>query len=438
MPEQRKIPGRTANIRRSIATLTLALLVIYCVDNVALSYLSEINRTLDESVETRTMMVSVFAGYRHSGAEEYADSYKEGEEYMEEFYKDEKPEEFLAWLDASPDLYSYVEREVVAMKAEDPDLGWLTAGSYDQAAMEPYLLTEGCGVLSGNEALIAKYITSDGLGNYFPTLEQNEVFDGGQLVGQTISVTYRRTGYDGNVKEDVTCEIKIVGCYDNVAAGLANYDILMAADELKSLTYMDESEDLYDGEGNVIPWDYIDELQYNVVLKDYSMFVSFRDYVEEEFDLHPVCITSISSADSWILTGISFVVNLIMITLAVNSTLSLIYAIERDIRMRRREFMLLKAMGYRDGDVNQILFRETIGMIGCALGITMLAGNLFLAAVHVILPSFLGIYFEHISIVPQAGVVLLTLAIGFGAPLVGYLAGVKGLKKLESVRMVSE
>ncbi|MCD8118806.1 MAG: ABC transporter permease [Lachnospiraceae bacterium] len=433
---KKKIPKRHKNRRsedlsRSIRTLSLLLLILYCANNITSSCSALLQSILYESVEARTVVVSAFGDWKSSAA--YADGEESWTEYVAGF--DQKEEEFLAWLDANPEKYSYTERVTLSLRSEET-YGIGTASSYDYEAIRPYLIGEAQEELHGNEAVIAKYITGDSLGNYWA---RDEIYDGEQLVGQTIRCTASWYAYGGKIHMEKEYEVRIVGVYDNAAAGLSNRsELLMSPEELKTMQYVDESVEIYDDEGQVINWSDFEERQYSVVVKDYEELAEFQELTEETFHLQTSMYTLVASPSVWILQGEVFVMNLVLYVLTFNQALSMIYAVEHDIRTRRREFGLLKAMGYRDGAVNRILLKENLFVVGCAVGITALLGNLVLFGLHRVVTERINVYYKGISFFPHSSVALFVLALGISAPLIGYLAGTKTLRRMETVRMMSE
>lgn len=326
----------------------------------------------------------------------------------------------LAYLDGCSESLSYTEN--VGITVETEELGRKAAVPYDYEAISPYLLTEGCEELEVQEAVIAKYITTGDI-----TDAQDEVVDGEQFVGQTIPCTvYANDG--------TACgyEIRIVGIYDNVAAGV-DHCLLMREDEVTELVGETEPGYIMDDDENIIGYMY-ESAAYCIVLKNYEDLDAFSQSARELEGVSGVYSqSSLDATTVYIGYVVAMILYFLMIVVTFNASANIIYITEEDIRRRRREFGLLKSIGYRDRAINWLLFRETAMDIVKSLLPALVAGCLALAAAQVWKSNNLNIYYRTLRFAPHMDTLCLTLGVGICAPMMGFFAGMESLSHISSV-----
>ncbi|MCD8119790.1 MAG: ABC transporter permease [Lachnospiraceae bacterium] len=408
MKKRRRAKKRGSN-RISFVIL---LVLVFTVDNILFSMIHFIDEGF-EFLDTRTVRVSV--------------------DDFDAVIDEDTWAPLLSWLDEYPELYSYGEELSITVKSEL--FGKVLAESLIPGALTRYLLTEDPGELGAYEAIIAKSIQVE---EEDKASDVSGLYDGEQLVGQTI--TCRILGED--------YEIEIVGCYDNEAAGnttalylseetmrvlVAKEDDLWYEQNMEEIAAM-YGEEEYEGQFEEIYEEmyFTTSRGYRIVASEYALVDDLMRTIRSEYDFGVYSRGDLTKSDRTAFYGITVFFNFIMLALIFNAAANMIYVTEHDIRTRRQEFGLLKALGYRERRIRQILLAEILESIATSFAVTAAVCGGIVAGLEIWSNRELGLFWSSLTFVPTAGIVLMTAAVGILAPLVGFLTGAVSLRRLDA------
>lgn len=384
---------------RNRISLMVSLVLLFCVNTALGSFTRFLNYGMAGYVDSRTVDVYVEDG------------------------QDESAVKLFQFLEENTELYSWEEKEkafFTILLENGSTFEGVHTESYNYKAVKPFLLTDGCEELSENEAVIAKYLLQSGADISTADTDE-EILDGEEFLGQTLTCSVR----------GATCEVKIVGVFDNVTAGMGA-GLLMDAAELKTVKSGTQQSVVYDEDGNAWTVNTGGQTVYSVVLSEYGLLTSFMEKMDE-LGLTAISMSEMDPAMTKMMQGIALLANFILLALVYDTILNMIYSSEHDIRVRRKEFGLLKAMGYRDGKIALLLLWEKTADILIVLAVAFAFNTGMIFLLEWLKEKYLNIFFSALTFVPGAGTVALTVAIGTLAPFAGFLAGSIALRKLEAI-----
>lgn len=431
---------RKSDVRNAV-TLTIALVLVFCLNNLTMSITDFIQDFTDGGLDSRTMGVTFgrdeevrerFFGFVESKGYVLSTAYFAGELFGSEEIRKER--EKILDLDNHPHIMEYTDI---------PSSVGVWSCRYE--AIKPYLLTGDCGEPEGYEVIIPKYIVHGGM---WSAHVSDGYIDGEKFLGKTIDgkmSCYR--GPDGEPAEEPV-SLTVIGLYDNIAAGLdddflISQDILEALDnryyaEIDSDKYVVDNSFYYTYLVTVKEPEQLDLLEAELL----ETGESFRFYNEEYgFWIDLKCNRLSPQIDPLLESlchAFQFAVNFIAFLLLVNTVINIVYATEHDIRERRREFGLLKAMGYQDGDIRRLLIKEKARISIAALLVTLLIGCAVLIGCNVFAHVGLNVYFNRLRFTVHPVVAVVTLLAGTFAPAAGLFAGARQLEAVNPIEALHD
>lgn len=384
--------------KRNTVTITIALVFLFLINNILLSFGNFVKNSLDDFILPRTLMVTIEA------SEDTIDA-------LEQYF--DREEAILSYV-----VYSVPCGFIWESNQDKSGI----VGVCNYQAIRPYLLTDECDAPKENEVIVAKYMTT---GDIISMEAGDEWFDGETLMGQTLHGTM-----DTNVYFDY--DVKVIGVYDNVAAGMSE-EYLISADTMLQF-YSGGEDDEDDMEGETVTQFNEGYCVYSVVLKENSQADRIMAELHRQFaDIFSYQKTVLSPKLVVLCYGLILISNFIMFFIIMNTIVNIVYVTEHDIRERRVEFGILKAIGYRNRDISKDLFWEVAVRSCISVGITFLAGAAGLLLCNCLADMKLNIYCRALVFRPYLSIVCAVILIGTGAALTGWFVSVRLLRRLEAV-----
>ncbi|MCD8118027.1 MAG: ABC transporter permease [Lachnospiraceae bacterium] len=404
--------------------LTILLTLFFLIDNILLSLSGYIVNHMQEHLDARTLIVQGMID------DENPDISKKELSELEEYLNN--TDGITSWI---------MEEESVAFSYDtDSDNIRFTAYGCDYEAIKDYILTENCHEPKEDEIIIAKYYTSSendfDIGSYllsFDSLNRKQItMDGEELVGQTIT---------GNVVCSVLGggyiylekELKVIGVFDNFEMGrgcslYVNNDTLAA--------WHDEAEEMnnFDPKENVFYMDLYDTFPHAVTCETRADLIALERYIDNNFEtLSYYCRSSLLEIQSTALQMLMMVGNFVLIFFLINLAINIIYTEEHEVYIRRREYGLMKAVGYENSQLGLFHMRDTIKNIVLSFLATFLIGSVVIFVMNTLMAPLLNILFYTFRIKVLAGVCVIVVLAGLASVGVGSIRGLMQVWKMEAV-----
>lgn len=415
---------RKTDMRNGI-TLTISLILVFSINNLMLSVTDFIHDMTCNFINARTIEVNI---PRTEAAREILFS----------FLRDRGSVESVT-LSAN---YLYKPDGIGERLAEDVE-GLEKAGvgiySYKEESIKPYLITKDCKSPEGYEVIIPKYILD---GDMDSAAADEKYIDGEEYLGQTIDGDLYRNSSWSRVS------FTVIGVYDNVAVGYGK-KFLISPDtmaELEGQGYEGLDLESMTASQTMCWYSYevtvkdagqlgaleagLNEIREQFVLPaaDGSEVVEF--YYYRRVTMNPVFVL--------ICGAILFGGNFIACLLLINTVINMVYTTEHDIRERRKEFGLLKALGYQDEEVKKILLKEKAKLSVIALAVTLALGCVLLIISNIIAHGNLNIYYRSLSFTIHPVIAVFTFGGAIIAPAAGLLVGARQLERLNPIEALHD
>ncbi|MCD8119679.1 MAG: ABC transporter permease [Lachnospiraceae bacterium] len=435
-------------------------------------------------------------GWEESGNERYDyDDTEQMEEYLALGKKAlaAQFEELVGYLEKAEGIVSFVRRtkgrgEAFVSYKNGQEVYFYT-NFCDYEAIKDYILTEDCGEPGAYEVILPKYYgpgSGRDMGSYVLSQEELNVveYDAEELVGRTIT----GTTYGQQV------ELKVIGVYDNYALGLDNCicfgEETMAAleenagvrseetdgteeeaesesaemdivetetaepesaetDIVETETVEPESTDA-DSAGTEATkpenadagsaeyteenlWNVVDDTVYYVTCESRADLLALKEYISENLEyLGGNPMGDLDEAIAGLVTSMAMIGNVILAFLLVNLFVNIAYTEEQVAWLRRREYGLMKAVGYRTVDVALFHIKDTAKSTLTGLAVTFAVGASVFAVINYLMEPYLNLTFETFRIRMLPGVTAITSLVGIGATLIGGGIGLRHIARMQA------
>lgn len=326
----------------------------------------------------------------------------------------------------------YISLENICLEGqEDDENKRVYVESYSARVMKDYIKGREIEELNDDEIIVGRY-ASFSL-NWIADLNgDEELMDMEAYVGKTMTCLLKERTFDGQVNVLKKYTFRIVGVYDNIRAGKPN--IFYVSDNVRQemLELEDYHTSAIDEYGNEEKF-YM--TYYQVITDNSSSNTELVKKLHQKFPemistFHPVDYPDILVS---ILTGVILVGDFIIFYILINSISNVIYVTEDNLRKRRREFGILKAIGYRDKDLRNILLKESLLSSAKAMGISAAGGLVLFGVFRWLVLHKLNIFFSSMSFSTKPHTFILYFVVGLGVPLIGFGYGYRRLKNISAV-----
>lgn len=252
-----------------------------------------------------------------------------------------------------------------------------------------------------------------------------DYFDGSDLIGETIEVSYfsyKKLGDHMVKNKEYTDTFKVIGVYDNVRANMLSCYAILDYEKIFNMVsnfFSDGEETLYptyslmvDDETHVNQ--VIKEL--NITLKDFGPNVRVR--ARPGLGLRMIePFMQLVLFTSFILFFLGFLLQVVLV--------------KRIIQLRTNEIGTLKAMGYEDSDVNFLMLMEIgIWAIGTFIA-TILLSLIIMAIGQILIHQKGALFFRDLKLIFSSRDLIFTFIM---LTLLPVLACVVNLKKINAIQ----
>lgn len=399
------------SIVKPIVMMTVSLILIFLINNFIMLIHNYLDSTLEKMI-ARTVKIELSEKEYEAVGDEIVSYLEEGNEEH---------------------IIDYAEGHVQGAGLE----------AYSEKAMEQYMITQGINELKDNEIIICKYITDS---STYTNNGAKEYQDGEELIGETITINVDKESFNPDTGEEKTLDsreytFKVVGVYNNAktdsyASGLISKDMMKEMTDFTATVYYDkkvgEYKKYYYNEINVI----VDKAE-NVDSVAANLELVCQEFVKNEGIIKYGSIVSTSNTIEFtdamkIIYGIQFFVNFIAAFIIVCAGINIYLYIRQCTDRRKREFGIMKAIGYRTMSISRLLLRETLLEIIIPLSVTYIFGIIVTFIINGYIKANFNVFVQemiHFSISGSVSAVI--ISIGVVIPLLGYGAGVIKISKIE-------
>ncbi len=295
---------------------------------------------------------------------------------------------------------------------------------FDTKVMTEYM-EDSVTKLADNEVIVGRYTNFNKSGIADISID-TEIIDMLPYVGKTF------TCYQDNSKGGTEYSFTIKGVFDNIKAGKPA--VFYVNEHIHQKLYHNAPENIIieheDGSEEVVGY----MIYFQVIVKNKNSVSVVEKEIRQEFPsvllLHPVNYPDIVT---YILTGMLLVGNFIIYFFVFNSVINVTYVTEDEVYKRRKEFGILRAIGYRDKDLRNILLKESMVSSGKAVVVSAFAGIVFFIIYHYIVQNRMNLYFAALSFSIKPYIFILYFLTAFGVPLIGFYFGYRKLKNLSII-----
>lgn len=410
MTDRRK---KNKTIKKPITMITFSLILLLLINNIMASVFNVLNSATD-SVEGRKISVQMSrAAYEAIGSR------------------------LEACLKQSTEVVDYyMGNSVYISQSKDNDIVLGNGVAAYTLELEKYMITDNTSLEDG-EILVEKYIGIDGRN----LTDGDGYVDGEQLIGKTIVMDCRLEVFNMESGESVRLEsiskeFKIAGVYDNLKTG-EYAGVIMTKNAYRGIfeeaaARIDDYTDSA-GIGNT------DEYNYCI-----SVIVDKAENIETvkqklgtlllDQEVHISALEIYETEEVQTLRTIHFFCNFVAVFFILMSAINIHTYISDSIDRRKREFGIMKAIGYRDAGVSKVLFRETLMEIFIPLAVSYgVALVLFTVMNKLMEANFSVLYSYLLKLHLNIEVNLIVVAVAVCIPFAGFVEGALKINRLEPV-----
>lgn len=406
----KKIKKKQHNIRKTIIMMTLSFLLIFLINN-CLNEIYDVMDSIGSRLDARRLVMTFSQSV-----------YNEIGEKIEEYLKENSNIIDFSKSTASP-ISVFGLREDYHIWGVD---------TFIPAVLKEYMITD-IDELKDDEIIIAKYITEDSYD--YPTKTMDYI-DGEQYIGRQITCTAGiYDGFKGEELDTVEYTFKIVGVFDNITSG-QHMDAYVSENITRKMTEeknifpdnYEETEDYYRYEPTV---------ELTAFVKDYNDINTNERELEDicreaQDEMHMVTHIIMRSEGAYLFfEGIRLLGNMVGAYLIIRAAMNVYLYIRESLEKRKREFGILKAIGYNSGQISITMLKEAFLCICISLGVTFGVGNGIFAVINHYIRNNFNIYWNTIKLEMDIKVNLIILSVGVLVPMFGYIFSFAKIRKLE-------
>lgn len=300
------------------------------------------------------------------------------------------------------------------------------------SVLKDYMITD-IDELNDDEIIIAKYITNDSYNHPTATMDY---IDGEQYIGKQITCSaYICDGFTGEQLDSVEYTFRVVGVYDNIKSG-QDSDAYVSENIIRKIT----------GEKNIFPDNYAeteDYYRYEPTIELAAFVKNYNDIETNVRELRDICgkaedemytvthLIMINEGAYLIFEGVRLMGNMIAVYLIIRAVMNVYLYIRESLEKRKREFGILKAIGYNSGQISMAMLKEACICICISMGITFGLGNGIFAVINHYIRNNFNIYWNSIKFEMDLKVNLIILFVGILVPMFGYVLSFAKIRKME-------
>lgn len=406
----KKTKKRQHNKRKTIIMMTLSFLLIFLINN-CLNEIYDVMDSMGNRLEARRLVMT-FSQSVYNEIGETVEKYLEENSNIIDFSKST----------ASP-ISVFGLRENYQIWGVD---------TFIPNVLKDYMITD-IDELKDDEIIIAKYITPDSYD--YPT-KMMDYTDGEQYIGKQITCSVDRVdGHTGESLDSVEYTFKIVGVFDNIKSG-QDSDAYVSENITRKMT----------AEKNIFPDNYEETEEYYRFYPTIELAAFVKDYNgietnvtelrnicrEAQDEMHMVTHIIMRSEGAYLFfEGIRLMGNMVGVYLIIRAAMNVYLYIRESLEKRKREFGILKAIGYNSGQISITMLKEALFCICISLGITFSVGNVIFAVINNYIRNNFNIYWNSIRFEMDLKVNLLILSVGIIVPMLGYFFSFAKIRKME-------
>lgn len=410
---KRSLKKRKHSKKKIVIMMTISLFLIFFTNNI-LNGVYECTDYLLNTIRARTIYIDM-------NLEAY----------------DEVGEELVSYIENSPEVlgYSYAQDWALQIDGLEDEFGIYRLCPYLSQVVEPYMITK-LDQLKDNEIIIQKYITKDQYGSPEKTMEY---IDGEEYIGKYVTFTVNKYNWLTREKlETREYTLKVAGVFDNVAGGenLVGYVSNNLANEI--MNYAVWYDEDYKKTQEFRQYETTVFLQ---VVADHSSNVNrtignLENICKESGDMYSYLIQTRSgmSENAFVtLEGIKFISNFLAIYLILCSIINIFLCVKETMENRKREFGILKAIGYRDARICLGLAPQALIEIFVPLGIVYITGGIAFSFVNSYIEKNFSVFWNMIrfQMIDYVNVIVISMAVII--PLAGYIYSMIKVSKMEAM-----
>lgn len=405
-----KIKKKQHNNRKTIIMMSLSFLLIFLINN-CLNEIYDVMDSMGNRLEARRLVMT-FSQSVYDEIGENIENYLEENSNIIDFSKST----------ASP-ISVFGLREDYHIWGVD---------TFIPAVLKEYMITD-IDELKDDEIIIAKYITDDSYD--YPT-KTMDYTDGEQYIGKQITcIAYIYDGFKGEELDSVEYTFKVVGVFDNIKSG-QDSDAYVSENITRKMTEEEcifpdnyaETEDYYRYEPTV---------ELTAFVKDYN-YIEINERELEDIckgakdEMHTVTHLIMMNEGAYLIfEGVRLIGNMVAVYLIIRAAMNVYLYIRESLEKRKREFGILKAIGYNSGHISIAMLKEACFCICISLGITFGVGNGIFAVINHYIRNNFNIYWNSIKFEMDLKVNLIILFIGILVPMFGYILSFAKIRKME-------
>ncbi len=361
----------------NITLLSLSLIIVL-VSQVAYNAISSFSGLFNDGPRGRSVVVSKNGEYEDLGAE------------IEKCIGDDKNVEYIG---------RHYDLQMLKVAEEQSGVEWSSMDFICSNPAYDKYITEGkeSSDLGKYEVYIPKFINTESSNEINIFDEIIDYKDGEKYIGKTIKVTCGITDYaTGEIVGDYKAEVTVAGVYDNIAVGeIANVTVLASPEFIKEIkeakvTCSDTESMFYEDY-----LEYISKEEYVIVADRYKHLQGIRDKLKKGIGDNANALMELSDSVSMvenIVSAIRFAGIFMTLVAAINMAFSQM----KDVAKRRREFALLKAIGYRNKYIRSILITELFIISAVAIAACLLVYIAVYIPLHSII-SGMDLLFQRVQ-----------------------------------------
>ena len=414
-------------IKKPVIMLSISLLLLFVVNNFMMSIYKFADNELNK-LESRQVLID-----------------------MTDYNYDLMGKDIIAYLDSNPNphIVDYTIGRTNLKCADEKYGGEIDLLAFTEKIIEPYMITEGIDKLADDEIIIGKYLTrAEGADE-----EQDGYIDGEQFIGDTITSEKKQYFIDpetGKTRLESTKQykLKIVGVYDNVSAGEQYADGFVSQKTLNELSaykeqifpdkYMQDEYKSKSSAGKAISIVVDDVGNMEDVCNEVQKVLD--DIAGDEVPLNASRTDGIiPDASFYMLKDMQGFINFIAAFFLVCTVISVYSYIKECMDRRKKEFGIMKAIGYRTSGISKLMLKETLLEIFIPLAVTYGIGTCIKLLVDSFIKSEFDIYIQaSLEYYMAIEVSILIISIAVLIPMFGYIMSIMKIDKIEPMEVLRQ
>lgn len=220
--------------------------------------------------------------------------------------------------------------------------------------------------------------------------------DSKDLLGKTIVLSFKKENPSNGHGESYKKAFEVIGIYDNVKNYMDLNTLLIAKDDLKQLNI--DSGFIEDKINNV----------YEFTVRDSKDKKTITSYINQQIsDVNFYDKASFEPLDQFLLL-VKFILSFNVIVLAVFTIVYFSVSIDKNMKLRKPEFGLLKTLGYKKKTLIKIMQAENLGLIFFSLSLSVFLYVITLFVVRYWIENNTTIYFHIIDFSVRFSIIGLT------------------------------